>query len=81
MEIRYIELSGREREVYNLLLAGLRNKEIADRLYLSPTTVSTHIQSIFNKRCCSSRLELMAERIQELEEEVRNVRRVQSTSI
>ena len=42
------ELSDREREVARLA-AGLRNREIAQKLYISEETVKSHIRSIFNK--------------------------------
>jgi DNA-binding NarL/FixJ family response regulator len=42
-------LTGREREVLALLASGLDNDEIAGRLYLSPTTVRTHIGNILRK--------------------------------
>ena len=74
MEFKYIELSGREREVYNLLFTSLNKREIADTLFVSLPTVSTHIQHIFNKVGYNSRLELMAERIRELEGVVAELR-------
>ena len=74
MEFKYIELSGRENEVCNLLFTGLSKKEIADKLFISTNTVITHIQNILNKRCCNSRLELMAERIRELEDTISELR-------
>ena len=42
-------LSEREREVAALAAEGLRNKEIAQRLFISEETVKSHIRSIFNK--------------------------------
>ena len=53
-------LSGREREVLRLLADGLRTKDIAERLVLTPATVSTHIQRIMNKTGTSSRAQLLA---------------------
>jgi DNA-binding NarL/FixJ family response regulator len=52
-------LSGREREVLRLLTEGLRTKDIAERLVLTPATVSTHIQRIMAKTGTSSRAELL----------------------
>ena len=42
-------LTPREREVMELLLQGLSNKEIATRLSLNPVTVKLHNRSIFRK--------------------------------
>jgi DNA-binding NarL/FixJ family response regulator len=43
------ELTDREREVLDLIAAGLGNSEIAFRLYISNKTVSNHISNIFAK--------------------------------
>lgn len=43
------ELSDREKEVLNLIVSGLANKEIADRLTLSVRTVEKHRQKIMQK--------------------------------
>ena len=51
----YKELTTREIEVLRLLALGLSNKQIAERLVLSPHTVSGHIQSIFGKLALNSR--------------------------
>jgi DNA-binding CsgD family transcriptional regulator len=42
-------LSDREYEVLTLLNQGCSNQEIADRLYISLSTVKTHISNIFLK--------------------------------
>jgi DNA-binding CsgD family transcriptional regulator len=42
-------ISGREREVLELLAAGKSNKEIARRLDVSPNTVKTHVSKLFEK--------------------------------
>jgi DNA-binding CsgD family transcriptional regulator len=42
-------LTARELEILPLLAAGLRNAEIADRLFLSPKTVDHHVGHIFAK--------------------------------
>ena len=43
------ELTDREREVLDLIAAGLDNAGIASRLYISNKTVSNHISNIFAK--------------------------------
>jgi DNA-binding NarL/FixJ family response regulator/class 3 adenylate cyclase len=43
------ELSPREWEVLSLMAEGLSNRGICDRLFLSPKTVETHVNSIFTK--------------------------------
>jgi DNA-binding NarL/FixJ family response regulator len=42
-------LTEREREVLALLAGGLSNAELAERLFLSQTTVKTHVSSILRK--------------------------------
>jgi DNA-binding NarL/FixJ family response regulator len=51
------QLSPRELEVLALAAKGLRNKAIADSLYISVRTVEGHLNSIFTKLGVSSRLE------------------------
>src|SRR5574341_684546 len=43
------ELTAREREVLDLIAHGISNAQIAERLVISPKTVSNHITSIFSK--------------------------------
>ncbi len=42
-------LTDREREVLDLLVQGLTNKQIADRLVISPNTVKRHLKAVFEK--------------------------------
>ena len=42
-------LSERERDVFRLMARGLSNGEIADELYISETTVKTHVTHILQK--------------------------------
>jgi DNA-binding CsgD family transcriptional regulator len=48
-------LSPRELEVLRLVTQGLTDAEIAEQLFISPRTVSGHLQSIYNKLGLSSR--------------------------
>jgi DNA-binding NarL/FixJ family response regulator len=43
------ELSEREREVFRLMTRGLSNAEIGKKLYISETTVKTHVTHILQK--------------------------------
>jgi DNA-binding NarL/FixJ family response regulator len=52
-------LTGREREVLTLICRGMKNKAIADSLFITETTVRHHLTSIFEKLKVSSRLELV----------------------
>jgi two-component system, NarL family, nitrate/nitrite response regulator NarL len=51
-------LTEREREVITLVGEGLRNKHIAERLYISEATVRHHLTAIFAKLDISDRFEL-----------------------
>jgi ATP/maltotriose-dependent transcriptional regulator MalT len=51
-------LSRREREVYELVLLGLSNKEIGGRLFISESTVKVHVHHVFDKLGIRSRTAL-----------------------
>lgn len=44
-----IQLTDREKEILKLIAEGLINKEIADKLFLSPLTVDTHRKNLLRK--------------------------------
>ena len=48
-------LSERELEVLGLVAEGLSNREVAERLYLAPTTVRDHVQALMRKLDVRSR--------------------------
>jgi DNA-binding CsgD family transcriptional regulator len=53
-------LSAREREVLRLVAEGCSSKEIGRRLFLSPSTVNHHMQSIFHKLGVDTRAQAVA---------------------
>jgi DNA-binding NarL/FixJ family response regulator len=53
-------LSARERQVLDLLAAGLAQDDIADALYISPKTVATHIQRTLTKLGVHNRTQAVA---------------------
>jgi two-component system, NarL family, response regulator LiaR len=57
---KLLELSPRERQILELLAEGLRVKEIADRLQLSPATVHTHVRNAIAKLEVDTRTEAVA---------------------
>jgi two-component system, NarL family, response regulator NreC len=56
---RYESLSEREREIFQLIAEGRSNKEIADLLNVSPSTVETHRGHIMEKLDVHSAVELV----------------------
>jgi len=50
-----VTLSGREADVLRRISLGESNKEVARALAISPSTVRTHIESVFRKLECSTR--------------------------
>ena len=51
-------LTGAESQVARLVSDGITNREIADRLFLSPHTVNSHLRHIYDKLAINSRTEL-----------------------
>lgn len=54
------ELSSREKEILLLLAEGSSNKEIASRLLISPSTVRSHLSSVYDKLHVRCRTEAVA---------------------
>ncbi|MGZ5308002.1 MAG: response regulator [Solirubrobacterales bacterium] len=57
---KLLDLTPRERQVLELLAEGLRVKEIAERLTLSPATVHTHVRNAIAKLEVDTRTEAVA---------------------
>ncbi len=54
------DLTDREREILQLLAEGMRNDDIASKLFISPQTVQTHVRNILGKLRVHSKLEAVA---------------------
>jgi NarL family two-component system response regulator LiaR len=59
------DLTEREREVLALLVQGLNNPEIAERLVVSRSTIKFHVSSILSKLGVASRTEAVAVAVKE----------------
>ncbi len=55
-----VPLTAAERRVFDLILSGLAEKEVAHRLEISPNTVHCHVRKIYEAFGVGSRAELMA---------------------
>ena len=51
-------LSNREREIVACVAQGFKNKEIAEKMFISEQTVKNHLHNVFDKLGVSDRLEL-----------------------
>ena len=58
-DTRAASLTGREREVVKMIAAGLRNRDIGDRLSISENTVKVHLHNIYEKLGVEGRMELL----------------------
>lgn len=56
---RIAVLTGREREVVRMISAGLRNRDIGERLSISENTVKVHLHNIYDKLGVEGRMELL----------------------
>ncbi|WJI26543.1 response regulator transcription factor [Thermosynechococcus sp. B1] len=54
-----VDLTQREKDVLALLVAGLSNAQIGDRLHLSARTIEKHVSSLFQKTAVHNRAELV----------------------
>ncbi len=55
--IEYLGITEREHEVLELLAEGHSNREIGERLFVSPNTVKTHLAHLYDKLEVSRRIQ------------------------
>ncbi|MBN1875543.1 MAG: response regulator transcription factor [Anaerolineae bacterium] len=58
------DLTPREKEILGLMVEGLSNPDIAERLYVSRSTVKFHVSNILSKLAVESRTEAVAVALQ-----------------
>jgi len=56
--IRSVRMTKRERQVIELVSDGLTNKEIGQKLHLSPYTIKSHVHNILEKLAMHNRIEI-----------------------
>jgi NarL family two-component system response regulator LiaR len=54
------DMTGREKEILALMVEGLSNNEIAERLIVSQSTVKFHVSNILSKLGVTGRTEAVA---------------------
>jgi two-component system nitrate/nitrite response regulator NarL len=58
--VEAVRMTPREREVIELIGAGLSNKEIAQRLNIATHTVKSHVRNVMEKLALHTRLQIAA---------------------
>ncbi|MHA6645666.1 response regulator transcription factor [Mesorhizobium sp. A623] len=53
-------ITARELEIIELLISGATNSEIASRTFVAPSTVSKHLENIFDKLDCNNRTSVVS---------------------
>lgn len=59
--VNHFGLSAREQEIFNLIIKGMTNTEIASTLFITESTVKFHASNIFKKTHLNNRIELIAD--------------------
>jgi len=59
------DLTQAQRRVFDLLLEGKSEKEVARKLHLSPNTVHSHVQAIYAAFCVNSRPQLITKALRD----------------
>jgi len=58
-------LTEREKEILNLLVSGKSQKQLAEKIFISPLTIATHMKNIYAKLHVHSRSEAVAKALKE----------------
>lgn len=73
-------LTTREQGIYELLLKGFNKKQISKIIYLAPSTINYHMDNIYIKKGVNSQTQLLAQRIEELEKEIEEIKKQKALS-
>ncbi len=57
---KWLDISNREKEIINLLVTGMTQKEIAEKLFISNRTVETHIKNLTKKMNAKNSVQLVS---------------------
>jgi DNA-binding CsgD family transcriptional regulator len=57
--VKAFRISDREMEVIRLIQEGYSNKEIGEKLFISPATVRNHLHNLFEKTSARNRVDLL----------------------
>lgn len=66
-----LKLTKREQQIYDEYAKGQDMRTIANKLFITYSTVRSHVATIFKKRNIHSQVELMKLKINELENEIK----------
>lgn len=66
-----IKLTKRESDIYDQVMLGYSNIELADMFCMGKTSMARHLGRIYAKKGCNTRAELMAQEIMRLCNEIR----------
>lgn len=58
-QVSSVSLTPRENEILDLLAQGYRNRDIAEKLFVSVNTIRTHIYNIYEKLHVQNRIEAL----------------------
>ena len=61
VELKRLNLTEREYQILKLLVKGYSNAEIADRLFLSLSTIKTHVSNLYGKMNVKSRFQAITQ--------------------
>ncbi len=68
-----LPITPRHREIIDLVMQGMTNVDIGERLFIAETTVKYHLTEIYKRKSVTSRYELIALMARELDEAAKDI--------